>query len=103
MENKLIEVVDAFPNIIKNTHLNVNLQGWPAAVTAIALCCARVAAYAIKATTPSEAPSTQVSPDVAQAPYSLYRCLSKNNFSSFSGILISRPILILGKSGWFTI
>ena len=59
MENKLIEVVDTFPTLIKNTHLNVNLQGWPAAVTAIALCCAGVAVYAIKATTPSEAPATQ--------------------------------------------
>ena len=59
MENKLIEVVDTFPTLIKNTHLNVNLQGWPAVVTAIAICCAGVAVYAIKATTPSEAPATQ--------------------------------------------
>ena len=58
MENKLIEVVDTFPTLIKNTHLNVNLQGWPAAVTAIAICCAGVVAI-IKATTPSEAPATQ--------------------------------------------
>ena len=59
MENKIIEVVDAFPSLIKNTHLNVNLQGWPAAVTAIAICCAGVAVYAIKVPAPSEAPATQ--------------------------------------------
>ena len=48
MENKLIEVVDTFPTLIKNTHLNVNLQGWPAAVTAIAICCAGVRSTQLK-------------------------------------------------------
>ena len=59
MENKIIQMADSIPALIKNTHLNVNLQGWPAAVTAIAICCAGVAVYAIKATTPSKAPATQ--------------------------------------------
>ena len=53
MENILIEVVDAFPNLIKNSHLNVNLQGWPAAATVVAICCAGVAIYAIKVTAQS--------------------------------------------------
>ena len=59
MENKLIQLVDAFPNLIKNTHLTVNIQGWPAAVTGIAICCAGVAIYAIKTKTSSEIPVTQ--------------------------------------------
>ena len=49
MENKLIEVVDTIPTLIKNSHFNITLEGWPAAVTAIAICCSSVAAFAIKA------------------------------------------------------
>lgn len=54
MESKLIQPTDTLPAIIKNTHINVSLQGWPAAITVIALCCAGVAVYAIKAATQSK-------------------------------------------------
>ena len=50
MENKIIQMADSIPALIKNTHLNVNLQGWPAAITAVALFGSCVAIYAIKAT-----------------------------------------------------
>ena len=53
MENKIIEVVESIPTIIKNTHLNVTLEGWPAALTALALCCSGVAVYALKVTHPN--------------------------------------------------
>ena len=59
MENKLIEVVDTFPTLIKNTHLNVNLQGWPAAITAVALFGSCVAIYAIKVSHPDQAYATE--------------------------------------------
>ena len=49
MENKLIEIVDAFPTVLKKSHFDVSLQGWPAAITAISICFAGVATYAIKA------------------------------------------------------
>ena len=32
MENKLIQMADSIPAILKNTHLNANLQGWHAAL-----------------------------------------------------------------------
>ncbi len=50
MENKLIQMADSFPALIKNTNLNVSLQGWPAAVTAVALFISCVAIYAIRVT-----------------------------------------------------
>ena len=52
MENKIIQMADSIPAILKNTHLNVNLQGWPAAITAAALFGSCVAIYAIKITHP---------------------------------------------------
>lgn len=58
MENKLIEVVETIPTLIKNTHFNVTLEGWPAAVTAIAICCSSVAAFAIKVVCDSDAEET---------------------------------------------
>lgn len=48
MENKLIETVDTLPTVLKNSHFEVSLQGWPAAITAISICFAGVTAYAIK-------------------------------------------------------
>lgn len=54
MENKLTQVVDTIPTLIKNTHLNVSLEGWPAAITAIAFFCSGVVVYALKVTHPDE-------------------------------------------------
>lgn len=59
MENKIIQMTDSIPAIIKNTHLNVNLQGWPAAITAVALFGSCVAIYAIKVTHPESAYATE--------------------------------------------
>ena len=54
MGKTLIAITEALPTVIKNTHFNITLAGWPAAVTAIALCCAGVAVYALKVTHPEE-------------------------------------------------
>ena len=59
MENKIIQMADSIPALIKNTHLNVNLQGWPAAITAVALFGSCVAIYAIKVTHPAQAYATE--------------------------------------------
>ena len=58
MENKIIQMADSVPAILKNTHLNVNLQGWPAAITDVALFGACVVIYAIKITHPEPTHST---------------------------------------------
>ena len=58
MKNTLIEVGGSIPALIKNTHLTVNLQGWPAAVAVIALCTGGVAIYAIQASA-SQSTSTE--------------------------------------------
>lgn len=55
MENKIIQMTDNIPALIKNTHLNVNLHGWPAAITAVAFFGSCVALYAIKVTHPDQA------------------------------------------------
>ena len=52
MDKTLIAVTEAMPNVIKNTHFHITLAGWPAAVTAIAVCIGSVAVYAIKVTHP---------------------------------------------------
>lgn len=62
MENKLIQIADSIPAILKNTHLNVNLQGWPAAITAISFFGSCVAIYALKVTHPDQT-------DREEAPY----------------------------------
>lgn len=67
MENKLIQAADSIPTLIKNTHLNVTLQGWPAAVTAIALFGAGVIIYALKVTHPNKAYAMEDSYDAVKA------------------------------------
>lgn len=62
MENKLIQMSDTIPAVLKNTHLNVSLQGWPAAITAISLFGSCVAIYALKVTHPDQT-------DEKEAPY----------------------------------
>ena len=37
MEHNIIKMADSIPTLIKHTNLNVSLQGWPAAITAVAL------------------------------------------------------------------
>ena len=45
MERRALSVVRALPAIIQNTHLDVTLAGWPAAVAVTALCVAAVAIF----------------------------------------------------------
>ena len=52
MKNNLFELVGSLPALLQNTHLNVNLQGWPAAVAVIAVSLSGVTAYAIKVLSP---------------------------------------------------
>ena len=59
MENKLIPMADSIPSLIKNTHVNVNLQGWPAAISAVALFVSCVVMYALKVTHPNQASTTE--------------------------------------------
>ena len=48
MENRLSKIADSIPDLVKNSHLSISLEGWPAAVTAIALFGSAVAIYVIK-------------------------------------------------------
>lgn len=50
MENELINIEETLPSLIKNTHFNFDLQGWPAAVTVTSICASAVAIYLIKVT-----------------------------------------------------
>ncbi len=53
MKNNIFELVGSLPTLLQNTHLNVNLQGWPAAVAVIAVSFSGVTAYAIKVFAPN--------------------------------------------------
>ena len=55
MDSKIVQVAESIPTLIKNTHLDVSLTGWPAAVTAIALFGSSVIIYALKVTHPEAA------------------------------------------------
>ena len=48
MKKNYIEISECIPALIKNTHLTVNLQGWPAAVALVALCSSGVVIYSLK-------------------------------------------------------
>ena len=52
MKNNFIDLVANLPVLLQNTHLNVNLQGWPAAVAVLAVSFSGVTAYAIKVLSP---------------------------------------------------
>ncbi len=52
MKNTFLGFAGSLPALIQNTHLNVSLDGWPAAVAVIAISLSSVAAYAIKALNP---------------------------------------------------
>lgn len=61
MKNSIITIAENLPAVLRNTHLNVTLAGWPAAVTVIAMCSAGVAAYALKVTHDENADSEGIS------------------------------------------
>lgn len=52
MKNTFLEFAGSLPALIQNTHLNVSLDGWPAAVAVIAISLSGVVAYAIKVLSP---------------------------------------------------
>lgn len=54
MENKIIPLTDNIFDLAKNTHLDLSLQGWPAAITAMAFFGSCVAIYALKVTHPEQ-------------------------------------------------
>lgn len=45
----LSKTLNNLPELVKNTHLNITLNGWPATVAIISGCISMVAIYAIKA------------------------------------------------------
>ena len=65
MENIIIKMADSIPALIKNTSLNISLEGWPAAVTAVALFGSCIALYAIKITHPAYAEEVAYATDTA--------------------------------------
>lgn len=65
MEHNIIKMADSIPTLIKNTNLNVSLQGWPAAITAVALFGSCVAMYAIRITHSANAGEVAYATDTA--------------------------------------
>ena len=55
MKNTFLELTESLPVLLQNTHLNVSLKGWPAAVAVIAMSLSGVSAYAIKVMSPKPA------------------------------------------------
>ena len=53
----ILQLTEGITALLQNTHLSFCLQGWPAALTAVAVCGAGVAIYAIKATHPGPMPA----------------------------------------------
>lgn len=50
MDSCITQAVDSIPSLIRNTYLNVNLSGWPAAAAVIAICGSGVIIYALRIT-----------------------------------------------------
>ncbi len=65
MEHNIIKMADSIPTLIKHTNLNVSLQGWPAAITAVALFGSCVAIYAIRITHSASAGEVAYATDTA--------------------------------------
>ena len=60
MENNFIsKAVTTLPELIKNTHININLNGWPATVSIVACCVSAVTIVAIKTSPQQVAPSEE--------------------------------------------
>ena len=49
MDNRLMKLLDSVPTLIENTHLEVFLEGWPAAFSIGSVCGTVVAVVAILA------------------------------------------------------
>lgn len=60
MENTtLTKTINNLPELIKNTHLDIKLEGWPATVSVISGCLALVAIYAIKSNSQEAVPDIE--------------------------------------------
>lgn len=59
MENRIIPLTDNIFDLVRNTHLDLSLQGWPAAITAMACFGSCVAIYALKVTHPEQNPKAR--------------------------------------------
>lgn len=60
MENTTItQTIYNLPELVKNTHLDLHLEGWPAAVSVISGCLALVAIYAIKTNNQEAVPDVE--------------------------------------------
>ncbi len=67
MENTIVQVADSIPTLIEHTHLNIELKGWPAAITAIGFFLTCAALYAIHVAHPSAAEASEGEPSAASA------------------------------------
>ncbi len=52
MKNTILELIGSVPALLQNTHLNIDLQGWPAAVAVIAISISGVKIYALRVSNP---------------------------------------------------
>lgn len=57
MEKSLTTITNTLPDVIKNTRLNLSLDGWPATVAVFAICGTVISVCAIKASQHDESSS----------------------------------------------
>ena len=57
MEKNLIPITNLIPDVIRNTRLNLTLDGWPAAVAVFAICGTIISVYAINTSQHGESAS----------------------------------------------
>ncbi len=58
MKNTFFELAKNLPVLLQNTHLNISLQGWPAAVAVVVVSLAGLTAYSL----------TVLNPETVEAP-----------------------------------
>lgn len=48
METKIAKIIEIIPDVIKNTKLNISIEGWPAFATVFTLCGTSIIFYSVK-------------------------------------------------------
>jgi hypothetical protein len=48
MENEIMNVTECVPDLVRNSHVSLKLEGWPASAAVIAICISGVVIYGIK-------------------------------------------------------
>ncbi len=48
MEKTISLLSETIPSLINNTHFNISLEGWPAAISVIAICFTGSAVFTVK-------------------------------------------------------